>query len=299
MSGALDEGRRPRAVTIDLDGAWCYRAIHGHRVDVDLRAHDDALLLEALPRFLDLCANVGVTSTIFVVTSDLRSSRLVRLLEQAHAAGHQLMSHSHAHHYDLSRRSVDEIAADLQASWAALQALTGTAPAGFRAPGYNLSSSLLKALVATGFAWSSSVLPSPAYWAARVAVRAKTAVLGRSSSSLTGSLHAFSPWWASSPKTASLRLREFPITCAAGLPWTGTTLALANDALAEAMSTVALSTTMAEDVCFEVHAADFADGRHLPVDQPDARVPLRDKLRRLRRTLVAIKAAVVDVDGAV
>jgi hypothetical protein len=120
----------------------------------------------------------------------------------------------------------------------------------------------------------------------------------RSSSSLTGSLHAFSPWWASSLHAASLRLREFPITCAAGLPWTGTTLALANDALAEAMTTVALTTTNAADVCFELHAADCADGRHLPVDQPDAHVPLRDKLRRLRRTLVAIKDAVVDVDGA-
>jgi hypothetical protein len=288
---------RPRAITIDLDGAWCYRAIHGHHVD-DARVHDDALLLDALPCFLDLCADVGLTSTIFVVTRDLRSDRLQQLLQQAHAAGHQLMSHSHAHHYDLSRRHVDDISADLQASQAALQALTGEAPVGFRAPGYNLSSSLLQALVATGFAWSSSVLPSPAYWAARVAIRAKTALMRRSSSSLTGSLQAFSPWWASSTKTASLRLREFPITCAAGLPWTGTTLALASDALAEAMTSVALSTTTAADVCFELHAADCADGRHLPFDQPDAHVPLRDKLRRLRRTLVAIKSAVVDVDGA-
>ena len=290
MHGPAFVKDRPRRVTIDLDGAWCYRAIHGLADDLDNDQLDDEdpLLAEGLPRFLELCAALQITATMFVVTRDLRRRGYAELIAAARAAGHEVMSHSHAHAYDLSTRGPLAIVDDLRASRDALQALTGVAPTGFRAPGYNLSPTMLRALAATGFTWSSSVLPSPAYFAARAALLMKTRLAGRRSASLLGSAQAFSPWWWSST-SASLSIAEHPITTAAGLPWTGTTLALLGDTAARALTTVALSTTAAKDLVFELHAADFADGRHLPDDQPDAGVPLRDKLRRLEQTLIAVR----------
>ena len=51
-------------------------------------------------------------------------------------------------------------------------------PTGFRAPGYTTSETLWQALVATGFQWSSSALPSPTYLAARTLVRWRTRLGG-------------------------------------------------------------------------------------------------------------------------
>lgn len=287
---------RPRRVTIDLDGASCYRAIHGHDVAGDSDLHDDSdsgddlLLSEGLPRFLELCASLQIVATLFVVTRDLRRPAYARVIADAHAAGHQVMSHSHRHAYNLSKQPYDEIVDELRGSREALQAVTGMLPTGFRAPGYNLGATLLRALATAGFVWSSSVLPSPAYFAARAAVVAKTRLSGRRSASVLGSAHAFSPWWWSS-SSASLNVAEYPITTAAGLPWTGTTLALLGDRSAAALTKVALATTSAKELVFELHAADFADGRHLPADQPDARVPLADKLRRITQALIAVRDA--------
>ncbi|HEY1098032.1 MAG TPA: polysaccharide deacetylase family protein [Myxococcota bacterium] len=283
-------GGRPRRITIDLDGAWCYRAIHGHAHDDNRSAVDDPLLLEAVPRFLDVCADLDVKSTIFVVAADLRSDRYAQLIAAASAAGHDVMSHSFAHRYDLSRRPFVDIVADLRRAHAAIVDVTGVAPQGFRAPGYNLSPALLRAVAAVGHTWSSSVLPSPAYWAARAAIKAKTRLSRRRSASLLGNLHAFSPWWFSS-SSAALNVTEHPITTAATLPWTGTTLALASDRLAATMTTAALLTTSADDLVFELHAADFAHGALLPADQPDAHVPLADKLRRITTTMRAVRDA--------
>ena len=280
---------RPHRATIDLDSARCYRAIHGHVVDDAPGLDEDLLLAEALPRFLDLCASLSITATLFVVSDDLRRERYARVIAAAAAAGHQVMSHSHRHAYDLSRWSYPAIVDDLQASRAAIASVTSTVPVGFRAPGYNLSPTLLRALGTTGFVWSSSVLPSPAYFAARALVLAKTRLQGRTSSSLLGSPQAFSPWWWSSSSSASLSIAEYPITAPAGLPWTGTTLALLGDRAAAALTKLALATTSAADLVFELHAADFADGKHLPAGQPDAHVPLAAKVRRLTSTLIAVR----------
>jgi ketosteroid isomerase-like protein len=65
-----------------------------------------------------------------------------------------------------------------------------------------------------------------------------------------------------------------------GLPFTGTTLALLPDGAAAVLADAACA---ADDVVFEVHAADFVDGALLPEGQPDRRVRLSDKLRRIER----------------
>jgi hypothetical protein len=285
------------AVTIDLDGAWCYRAIHGVEFDhgdhgdAVFDADDDVVLDEGLPRFLELCARLDVQATLFVVGRDLGRPRFRARLQQAVAAGHAVMSHSHGHRYDLASRHPEQIESDVARARDLIEGATGVRPPGFRAPGYTTSPALWRALARTGHAWSSSVLPSPAYLAARRLVRLQTRLRGRRSASQPGSLRAFSPLWAAPPPP----LVEHPITTAAGLPWLGTTVAMAGDVAGAALTTLALATTPARSLVFELHVADLVDGGHLPAGQPDARVPLADKLRRLEATLRRVRTATISL----
>jgi hypothetical protein len=276
----------PRRLTIDLDGAWCYRAIHGvgggYGYDDD--DDDDALLLQGTARFLELCARLSVTATLFVVGVDLRRERYARLIAEAARAGHEVMSHSQSHAYDLSRWPRARIVDDVVASLAAIGAVTGVRPAGFRAPGYNLSLPLLDAVKEAGVSWSSSLLPAPAYFAARALVIARTTLLGRRSASLLGDPAAFAPALRRRPALRPLRhpngLLEFPLSAPFGIPFTGTMLALLPDRAAHWLSRAAGDD---DDGLLELHAADFVEGTLLPPGQPDRLVPLTDKLRRIER----------------
>jgi peptidoglycan/xylan/chitin deacetylase (PgdA/CDA1 family) len=285
----------PRRITIDLDGAWCYRRIHGHTSHDDEadngKAGDDPLLLQAMPRILELGTRIGAATTLFVVGRDTRGSGVAALLRRAVDAGFELQAHSYAHDYALSRWPRDRAAADVKAALDAIESLGAPRPQGFRAPGYNLSPALLGALVDAGVRWSSSVMGSPAYFALRAAVVARTRLAGRRSDSLLGHPAAFVPRRRRfTHHVDDVTLVEHPIATAAGLPWTGTTLALLPDAVGDALTTVALATTPVDELVFELHAADFADGALLPPDQPDARVPLSEKLRRIERALARVVA---------
>ncbi len=276
----------PRRLTIDLDGAWCYRQIHGVNAPGASDDDDDVLLL-GLPRFLELCARLSATATLFVVGADLRSEPYARLIEEAARAGHEVMSHSHSHAYDLSRWPRSRIDDDIRASVDAIAAVTGCAPRGFRAPGYNLSPPLLDAVKDAGVHWSSSLLPAPAYFGARALVIARTALAGRRSASLLGDPRAF--WPGRRPRRRHPNgLLEFPLSAPWGIPFTGTMLALLPDGCAHWLSTAARA---ADDVSLELHAADFVDGHLLPAGQPERDVPLVDKLARIERAC----RSVVDV----
>jgi peptidoglycan-N-acetylglucosamine deacetylase len=279
------------AVTIDLDGAWCYRAVHGVAAAADhgdglFDDDDDPVLAEGLPRFLDVCARLDVKATLFVVARDLGRPRFRGLLHQAAAAGHTVMSHSFSHRYDLATRPVEHIVADLGRARDLIADATGVVPAGFRAPGYTTSPALWQALVTTGHRWTSSVLPSPPYLLAKRAVRGLTRLRGGRSASQAGQWRAYSPLYTRPP----LPLVEVPVTTALGWPWLGTTIALLPDDVAAGLTRLALWATPPERLVFELHAADFADGRHLPPGQPDAGVGLADKCRRIEAALRAIVA---------
>ena len=267
---------KPQRLTIDLDGAWCYRQIHGLRDDDD-DDDDDALLLSGLPRFLELCARLSMKATLFVVGVDLRNETYARLIAEAARAGHEVMSHSQSHAYDLSRWPRSRVVDDVTASLDAIEGVTGVRPLGFRAPGYNLSLNLLDGVKDAGVAWSSSLLPAPAYFAARALVIARTALAGRRSASLLGDPAAFA---RRRRRQHGNGLAEFPISAPLGIPFTGTVLALLPDLLADALSAAAADD---DDVMLELHAADFVEGSLLPRGQPDRGVALADKLRRIER----------------
>jgi peptidoglycan/xylan/chitin deacetylase (PgdA/CDA1 family) len=70
---------------------------------------------------------------------------------------HEVAHHGHAH---LRPDTMDAAGqrADLLAGIAALEAVTGTRPVGYRAPGWELTPATLEALVVEGFAFDSSLM---------------------------------------------------------------------------------------------------------------------------------------------
>ncbi len=259
------------SLSIDLDDLRFYRGIHALPPEEDRPTIFEA----AVPRFLALCERLGMRATLFTISDDLRWPEAVAALRQAVAAGHEVGSHSASHFYDLSRRPRDVLDAELAGSRKALQDALGAPVIGFRGPGYNLTDGLLAALHRAGFAYDTSILPAPAYWAARAAVIAWMRLTGRRSSSIPGRARDFfrgrAPFaWG----PAAGGLKEYPITaCGIGrLPLIGTTMA--KDGL--------LSRHLVRRACtlpfvhIEFHALDFLD---IGIDGLDPRLQIEPALR--------------------
>ncbi len=273
-------------VGVDLDDLRYYRAIHG----LPLGADTPLVFEAAVPRFLDLCDHTGVRATLFAIGEDLRWGEAREALRGAVGRGHEVASHSHAHAYDLSRRAPDEIERDLRSARTALEDATGTAVVGFRAPGYNLSGRLLRAVANTGHRYDASLLPSPPYYAARAAVIAAMRLRGRRSASIVGRGRDFlrprEPF--SWPDTG---LHEFPITACGPLrlPLIGTALARGG-VLAGHLVRCASRLPFVQ---VEFHALDFLDAARDGIEpallvEPALRVPLADRLSRFEAALRAL-----------
>jgi hypothetical protein len=278
--------QRLLALSIDLDALDLYLGLYGLSSHGLSDAAKAAVPARAAARFGELCASLGVKGTLFVVGRDLALGRGKGELLALHRAGHELASHSFSHDYALSRRSPERIDEDLARAEEELESLCGVRPRGFRAPGYTLSDPLLEVVRARGYAYDSSLLPSPPYYAAKAAVMGALRLLGRESRSILG------------PPAQLLRSRaphvhrgllELPVSVVPGLrvPYIGTLLATAPMAVARV-----LGRTLAGDelVVVELHGVDLLDAsdgvpEELLARQRDLRVPAAVKRARLESAL--------------
>ena len=277
-------------VSVDLDDVACYHAIHGLG---EPAPEMHALVLErCLPRFLDLFAELNVKATFFVVGRDLERDRASgakgeAVLRRALADGHELANHGHAHAYDLVTWSRDAVRADLRACDAALREL-GADPLGFRAPGYTHDTALLEVVRELGYAYDSSSLPSPLYYAAKLGAIALYAITGRPSRSLARGASSF---MGSTAPHRRGELWELPmsVTPRLRLPLIGTSLLCTPDGIARRLAEAARRLPYFH---LELHALDLADGERdgyapaLRSRQPELRTALPLKQRRLRSLLL-------------
>lgn len=294
------------SISIDLDSSNCYRAIHG--LPFVKTATEDPIFTKALPRFLDVCSDLGIKATLFTVGSDLDNPQIAQAIRQAHQAGHEIASHSHSHNYSLSRWDAPRIDEDLAAAEAAILRVCGQKPVGFRAPGYNQSETLFDVLDKRGYQYDSSFFPTPSYYLARAVSIGLYKLRGRQSRSLVGDVREFlaprHPFYPHTSKrfthgtpTQTRSFLEIPISVASifRLPWLGTSVSLFPDAVSHIFTQQSLHKKhqQGETTVFELHAIDFADASDgyepaLIKAQPDLQVPLVDKMRRLRRALQTV-----------
>lgn len=307
------------AVSIDLDSIDCYYRIHGLGAPPAELAH--VILERALPRAATLFRSRGLHVTWFVVGRDAdadgdaeapgradRGDRAARVANAARLraladAGDELGNHSYSHPYDLARQSRPDVDREIACCDRVLRAITGTAPRGFRAPGYDLSVAMLESLAARGYRYDSSVFPAPAYYAAKAVVMAALAIARRPSGAvmtdpraLIAPAEPYRPALTAPWRRGQAPVVELPVAVTPGLrlPAIGTSLIVA-PAIVRRRLLAAM--TGRPFFNFELHGIDFADAERdgipgeLVARQPDLRVPIAEKLRRLEATLDTIGAA--------
>jgi peptidoglycan-N-acetylglucosamine deacetylase len=291
------------SVSVDLDSIACYWRIHAlDGTQPEETRH--SVLRKCLPRFAELFTRQGVRATFFVVGEDLVADAEGRALLAALARdGHELASHTFSHPYDLVRLSAHRIADEIDRAHAVIAETAGAPPVGFRAPGYEITETVLQTLVDRGYAYDSSVFPAVPYYLAKAAIMAGMRLLGRTSGSILGSprvLRAptapYRPDLASVYQTGTSPIVELPITV---LPWTrvpviGTAIVMAPEMLRYRLVQGALGLPFFN---FELHGIDLADasGDGLPSvligKQPDLGRPLGKKLAALESTLIEARNA--------
>lgn len=290
-------------VSIDIDGIGCYHAIHG----LPAPAGSDPMYTQAMPRFLDLVSGLRIKTTLFAVGRDVEAPAAAGLLRRAIEAGHEVANHSHNHDYRLIQQPAIEIESDLTSAHRAIEEVTGVAPHGFRAPGYNVSDAVLDALERLGYRYDSSIFPAPGYFALRALAIGYYRLRGQSSRSLVGDPRQFlAPRRPYRPRLGKLfgaargdqarRLIELPIAVAtpARLPFIGTSLTLAPDLLGAQLSRLILRERA--PINLELHAIDFLDRTDPGVDpelaarQRDLQLPAATKIRRLRAIIGELAA---------
>lgn len=273
---------RPRlwSVSVDLDGLSCYARIQGLPEPLEDRALE-AVPRVALERLCEVFDSLPVKATLFVIGSE--AGIAPQVLRAAARAGHEIASHSFAHDYAMSRWEKRRIEGDLRRAEEALVALGLPKPRGFRAPGYTLSSALLKAAFERGYAYDSSLLPSPSYYAAKALAVGLYRLRGQRSHSILGGMAQLF-----APRAPHLRqgVREMPIATTPLLraPVIGTTVL--------AWPWLSRLGAASGHLNLELHGIDALDESDIPPDiarrQPGIALSAKEKLSRLRSILHAL-----------
>lgn len=279
----------PRAcLTVDVDPLRCYAQIHG----LDPRVASNAAYERAMYRFLDWLERAGWRATFFVVGEDLDDAAHGTInrgiVREAARRGHEIASHTQTHPYDFDRldpaRQEDEVARSV----ATIGSVTGIAPVGFRAPGYNIRPELAPILARHGIRYDASILPSRFYYLLRAAMIGRIRLRGRRSGSQMGLWRNF----ASGGRQRVLAgggaaISEIPISVlpGIGLPMVGTFLNLLGPARLDGLLGFAEGLS---PLHLEFHALDLLDLTRDDLDpslgaQADLTIPLATKLAVLDR----------------
>ena len=291
------------SVSVDLDAIECYHRIHALS-EAPSETARNAILRRALPRLGDLFARHGVRATFFTVGRDLQADAEGRsVLADLTKAGHEIASHTYSHPYDLVRLGRAGIVDEIERAEASIEEACGSAPVGFRAPGYEISAELIDVLCSRGYRYDSSTFPAIPYYLAKAAVMGVLRAAGRKSGSILGSPMVlvapqtpYRPAAGSPYRRGDLPIVEMPVTVTPllRLHVIGTTLVLSPEWLRRRLVSSALTTSHFN---LELHGIDLADAHEdglspaLVARQPDLRVSLARKTAALEATLGEAKAA--------
>lgn len=141
------------SVTVDVDGAaGLPRGGAGYEHRLSCWSERTYGITAGLPRILGVLAEFAAPATFYVPgrTAERHPDEIAAL---AHEVGH----HGHTHRFP-NTLSADDQRAEIIEGSAALTAITGTTPRGYRAPGWELTRVTLDTLGAAGFAWDSSLM---------------------------------------------------------------------------------------------------------------------------------------------
>jgi hypothetical protein len=291
---------RLAALSVDLDEVPCYVAIHGLVPPGDERAQ--AIYRCALPRFETLFDQLNIPATFFAVGCDLGEPHARDAIARLYAAGHEIGNHSFHHRYDLTRSTPERMRADVSDGMAAIAAITGTEPRGFRAPGYVVTDALFDELRALPLLYDSSVFPCPAYFAAKALAISAIRARGRKSRSIIDDprmlIAPADPYRIGRPYyRRGTELLELPIGVTSArsgrLPFIGTSLLHAGPRAGAWLTRQMLGRPL---IKLELHGIDLADAQADRLDflaphQLDLQRSLADKRAALETAIWVLRGA--------
>lgn len=253
----------------------------------------DLIYRTAVPRLLELLAELGVPAVLFTIARDADAQR--GLLRQAVASGHEVASHSLTHPQPF--RTLDDagLRREVCTSRERLSAACAADIAGFRAPAWDVDARVLAMVREAGYRYDASVFPTPVLITSRLAAyRRSTGKRSIFSMDLIG--HAFAPVHPHQCGNGAGDLVEFPIAVTPWLrmPVYHTFTYFVPDWFFRRGLRALLRSGL--PVCYEFHAADLLDFERDGVDSHMKRHPgmalgLETKRARLRAILREIAAA--------
>jgi peptidoglycan-N-acetylglucosamine deacetylase len=270
------------SVSIDLDEAHHYRAIHG------LSATEPSAVVyrKAVPRLVDWARQRRIPLTWFAVGEDAQQPDNAEVLARLANAGDELGCHSFSHRYDLTQCSFAEMRSEVERGVEVLERIGRVKVSGFRAPGYVVSDPLLDLLRESGLSYDSSVFPCPSYYALKVGAIAALAARRQSSRAIvdgpevlrapTVPYRVGRPYWF-----RGIGIWEIPIqvTRKARLPFIGTSLTIAGSVGARFLARGVAGQPF---INLELHGIDVLDEHdgleELAARQRDLRIPWSKKL---------------------
>jgi hypothetical protein len=285
------------AVSVDLDGIDCYRALHGLPTR-DQGRH--AVYDVALGRLWDFARAEALPLTSFAIGRDLERARSAAMLRDLARDGHPVENHTWSHRYDLLTQDRDVLIDEVGLGQSAIEAVTDRRPRGFRAPGYAVDDRLLDVLEAEGMAFDASVFSCPPYYLAKAAVMAWMLLMGRRSAARLDDVRVLAaparPYRPGRPwhRPGDRALVEIPMTVTRGVraPFIGTSLCMAGARGARWLARACVGLPM---VSLELHAIDLLDAgdglEDLTAHQPDVRIAWARKREALVSALAVLRDA--------
>jgi hypothetical protein len=281
------------AISVDLDPIRFYEQIHG----IAETATEHLIYSTAIERISDWAREHSVPVTWFVVGRELNSPEVMAKLAALYARGDELANHTEHHHYDLTRRSFDEMQKEVEWVTEKLSNITGETSFGFRAPGYRITNRFVSVLREANVLYDSSLFPCPSYWAAKATILLGQRIFRRQSRAILDNPRVvFGPRlpyrMGKDYLSRGTGLLQLPIsvTPKLRLPFIGTSLALMGETAAKAM---AYSIAQQPFVNLELHGIDALDKRdgleRLARVQPDLRISWEQKLSTLEAVLSVLK----------
>ena len=276
--------KRTISVGVDVDALKYYFQIHGLPEDDSI----DAAWSLGVPRFLDLFNEVGCQATFYCVAADFNAPLPRKQIKKIVKNGHEVGNHTLDHHYGLTTLSAADVYEQIAAARLRLEEVSGTQVSGFRAPGYHLNGTVLRAVRASGHRYDTSVFPCAPYYLAKAGIMGLMRLRGKISKSVLGHpaclLAPRHPYAASLTEpyrvAKGMGFREFPISVLGGIPLIGTAFT-ALGSLAS-LGVVKAAARTHSHLTLEFHAADLLsiDEDGLPKTlsvQPDLRISWKKK----------------------
>ncbi len=148
----------PAFVHVDVDDPWAVANCYGYDVAAQWAHY---ISNDALPRFQQLFEEAGVSATFFVVGQDLEHADYTGKLKALLEAGHRAANHSWSHSLRFRAMAPSEMSEEIDKAHSIITDRLGTAPKGFRAPGYAWSQQLVTLLEDKGYKYDASLMPGP------------------------------------------------------------------------------------------------------------------------------------------